>query len=247
MRLTLRESEDGRVVLPTSYNHLIQAAIYNNISRELADFLHNKGFLFGKRSFKMFTFSRLEGRYVLDRKNKRFVYYGDLTLHISSPIDKFIEDLANTIALRGFITVGKQKLKVIELTFPPKPVIESNKLRVRTLSPLTIYSTLKTYDGKKKTYYYSPYEKEFSELINSNIKKKHFLLTGKNIKSNIKIEPLKVREVVVIYKDTVIKGWLGYFSLSGPKTLIETAYEVGLGAKNSQGFGMIEIEQYLNQ
>lgn len=86
LRLTLKDPQQGRVVLPTNYNYLIQAAIYRNISRELAEFLHDKGFLFGKRQFKMFTFSRLEGRCLLDKKDRRFIYEGDLTLYISSLI-----------------------------------------------------------------------------------------------------------------------------------------------------------------
>ena len=189
----------------------------------------------------MFTFSRLEGRCKLDKGNKQFIYNGDVILHISSPIEKFIEDLANTIVSEGFITIGKQRLKIVELTFPAKPAIGNNKLKIHMLSPLTVYSTLMTYDGRKKTYYFSPYEKEFSSLVNSNAKKKHFLLSGESIKSDIEIKPLRVKEVVVMYKDTLIKGWIGHFSLSGPKTLIETTYEAGLGAKNSQGFGMFEV------
>ncbi len=240
-RLTLRSPESGRIVLPTNYNYLIQAAIYRNISRELADFLHDKGFLFGKRRFKMFTFSRLEGRCVLDKGSKRFVYEGDVILYISSPIEKFVEDLANIIVSRGSIALGKQTLRVAELAFPAKPVMKNDKLRIHMLSPLTVYSTLMTYNGKKKTYYFSPYEKEFSALVNSNIKKKHFLLSGMNIKSDIRVKPLRVKEVVVMYESTVIKGWIGDFSLTGPRALIETAYEAGLGAKNSQGFGMFEV------
>ncbi|RLI91606.1 MAG: hypothetical protein DRO89_03615 [Candidatus Altiarchaeales archaeon] len=37
------------------------------------------------------------------------------------------------------------------------------------LSPLTVYSTLTTGDGKKKTYYYSHYEPDFEELIDRNL------------------------------------------------------------------------------
>ncbi|MCS7113795.1 MAG: CRISPR-associated endoribonuclease Cas6 [Nitrososphaerota archaeon] len=241
LRLTLKCPEQGWVDLPTDYNYLIQAAIYRNISRALANFLHEKGFLLGKRRFKMFTFSRLEGRCKLDRDNKRFIFEGDLTLHISSPIERFVQDLATTIVKRGFIILGEKRLKVADLAFPAKPTFKNCGLRIRMLSPLTVYSTLMTSDGKKKTYYFSPYEKEFSALVDFNVKKKHFLLSGKNIKSNIKIKPLGVKEVVTLYKGTVIKGWMGHFLLSGPKSLIMTAYEVGLGAKNSQGFGMFEV------
>jgi len=241
LQLTLRGSDEARVVLPTNYNYLVQAAIYRNISRELAEFLHDKGFLFGKRQFKMFAFSRLGGRCIFDKANKQFVYKDDLTLYISSPIEKFIEDLANAIVKKGFIVLGKSMLKVTEMAFPARPAIKNDQVRICTLSPITVYSTLMTLDGKKKTYYFSPYEKEFSILINSNVKKKHFLLSGKNIKSDIKIEPSRVKEVVTSYKGTVVKGWIGHFLLSGSKALIMTAYEAGLGAKNSQGFGMFEV------
>ncbi len=241
MRLTLKDPESGCVVLPVDYNRLVQAAIYRNISRELADFLHDKGFLFGKRQFKMFTFSRLEGHCKLDKDNKRFIYKGDITLHVSSPIEKFVEDLTNTIVTKGFIVLGRRTLKVAELAFPAKPAMKNGKIKIHMLSPLTVYSTLMTPDGKKKTYYFSPYEKEFSVLINSNIKKKHFLLSSKNIKSDIVVKPLRVKEVVVMYKGTLVKGWMGRFSLAGPRALITTAYEAGLGAKNSQGLGMFEV------
>lgn len=241
LRLTFRDPERGRVVLPTDYNHLIQAAIYNNISRELADFLHDRGYLFGKRRFKMFTFSRLEGYYRLNRDKKQFIFEGDITLHISSPIEKFVQDLATTIVKRGFIFLGQNMLKVADLAFPAKPALKNRMLRIRMLSPLTVYSTLMTPDGKKKTYYFSPYEKEFSALINSNLKKKHFLISGKNIKSDIQVKPLRVKEAIILYKGTVVRGWMGYFLLSGPKSIIMTAYETGLGAKNSQGFGMFEV------
>lgn len=241
-RLTLRCPDGGRIFLPVDYNYLVQAAIYRSISRELADFLHDEGFLFGGRRFKMFTFSRLEGRCVLDRNNKQFIYSGDVVLQISSPIEKFVEDLASTVLSEGFINIGKQTLRVVELAFPARPAMGGGKLEIRMLSPLTVYSTLMTRDGKKKTYYFSPYEREFSTLVNSNIKKKYLLLSGENnITSDLDIEPLMVKEVVVIYKGTVIKGWMGRFSLSGSKVLVETAYEAGLGAKNSQGFGMFEV------
>jgi len=46
---------------------------------------------------------------------------------------------------------------------------------------------------------------------------------------------------LVIYKGFIIKGWMGKFRLRGNPELIKFSYEAGLGAKNSQGFGMWEI------
>ncbi len=241
MRITLRSPEGGRAVVPVSYNHLVQAAIYNSLSESLSSFLHDRGFPYGKRRFKMFTFSRLLGRFALDRGAGRLVYEGDVTLYVSSPVERLVEELAGTILRRGYLVIGN-RLDVVGVSFPPTPPIGS-EVEVRTLSPVTVYSTLYTPDGRRKTYYYSPYEREFSKLASSNAKKKHYVLTGRSIKSDIEVEPLKVREVFVSYKGTIVRGWTGSFVLRGPKSLILTVYEAGLGAKNSQGFGMLEVVQ----
>lgn len=233
MRLIMEGAE-----VPLHYNHLIQAAIYRNISRNLANFLHDRGFLYGKRSFKLFTFSRLLGHYAIDKGIISFD--SEVNLYVSSPIERFIKEIANSIIKKGFLILGNKKLNVIGLELPREPEI-GNEIKIRALSPITVYSTLLTPENKKKTYYYSPYEKEFCELIDANAKKKHLILRNKEVKSSLGIKPIGVREVLVMYKDTVVKGWLGSFILNGPKGLIKTVYDAGLGSKNSQGFGMFEV------
>jgi len=247
MRVCLVFNAAEGVTLPIHYNHLVQAMIYKNISDDLADFLHDGGFLLGKRPFKLFTFSRLNGRFIIDRVKGRITYRGDLSLQISSPIERFVADIANSMVKKGSVLLGRNKLTVKEMAFPAGFEARDEKVTIRMLSPLTVYSTLMTLDGRKKTYYYSPYEKEFSKLVSINAKKKHFLLTGRVLKSDIKISPLKVREVIVMYKGNVVKGWMGTFALKGPASLIKTAYEAGLGAKNPQGFGMFEVVECSRQ
>jgi len=97
----------------------------------------------------------------------------------------------------------------------------------------------------KKTYYYNPSEKEFPMLIKENIIKKYKAFYRKMPSSEeFFIEPIKLdnrNEKIVIYKGFVIKGWMGKFKLKGEPELLKLAYNAGLGAKNSQGFGMFEI------
>jgi CRISPR-associated endoribonuclease Cas6 len=50
-----------------------------------------------------------------------------------------------------------------------------------TLSPITVYSTLYTAEGKKKTYYFSPYEQEFSQLVSINLARKYRAYKGEGI------------------------------------------------------------------
>jgi len=58
------------------------------------------------------------------------------------------------------------------------------------------------------------------------------------------IRPYRVDEknmAIVKYKGFVIKGWMGLFKLNLPEPYLSLAYNAGLGAKNSQGFGMWEV------
>ena len=45
--------------------------------------------------------------------------------------------------------------------------------------------------------------------------------------------------------ETMVKGTLAPFRLQAPKELIEVGYECGFGEKNSQGFGMVKVDNTL--
>jgi len=87
------------LTLPLDYNYYIQSFIYsfiyNNITPSLAEFLHNRGFSFEKRSFKMFTFSKLHGRYRIH--NGTISFFPPVELIISSLLDRFVKELANSM------------------------------------------------------------------------------------------------------------------------------------------------------
>lgn len=227
-----------KVDLPIDYNYLVQGFIYHGISEELAAFLHDKGFEFEKRSFKMFTFSRLLGNCLV--QNSRINFEGNIYLHVRSPVVRFVEELANSVLKSGEVVLGPHKLKVVGVNFPEAPKFGSEE-QIRLLSAATVYSTLYTGEGRKKTYYYSPYEAEFSELVTKNAKKKHAILHDKNIGARLTVVPLHMHEIHARYQTTVVKGWLGTAILQGSKALIQTVYDTGLGSKNPQGFGMFDV------
>lgn len=241
MRVKLNFYSHAPILLSTSYNRALQGMIYNLLDYEYKEFLHDKGYLFDNRRFKLFTFSKLLGEYT--RKGSYITFKEHISLIISSPIKEFIENLCNSLLHKEEIQIEINKVHVESIEFLREPVITNNVV-IYTLSPIVVYSTLFTKDNRKKTYYYSPYEEEFSELIAKNLIKKFILLNNVcMIKTDqlIQLEPLRVREHILSFKGTIIKGWSGRFKIYGSKELILTGYRCGLGAKNSAGFGMIEV------
>lgn len=245
MRLKIKfQPEEEKIALPCHYNELVQGFIYSHLDKWLAKKLHNKGISdsLTKRRFKFFTFSRI---IPLDKhfiRNGLLYIRNSASLIVASSLDDFIYSLSENLTKIGYFSLGNSKMLVQSVSLESLPEYE-DVLQIRTLSPITIYTTFSTVDGRKKTYYYCPFEKEYSEQIILNLEKKYRALTGKKLNEGY-IKPLKVsnsNERIIIYKGTVIKGWDGIFEISLPYELFKLAFETGLGAKNSQGFGCIEI------
>lgn len=238
MRVVFRFENKKEITLPLHYNYYVESAIYNSLSPQLSEFLHKYGFIMGKRKFKMFTFSRILGPYKIFNNSIKF--YGRASLIVSSPVERFIVELVNGVMKRGRFQIGQSTLKIANVYFPKTPEFK-DKVFARTISPITVYSTLFTTNGSKKVYFYSPFEEEFNELISSNAIKKISFLSKRKIKKGLELKPIKMREVILNYKGTIVKGWSGIFVLTGPVSLIKVTYDAGLGSKNSEGFGMYEI------
>jgi CRISPR-associated endoribonuclease Cas6 len=240
MRITLEFGSERRLSLPMQYNYTVQGFLYGNITPELGEFLHDHGFMFEKRSFKMFTFSRLQERYEL--KGDIIVFFPPVTLTISSPFDRFIQELANTMLQKGDLELAGCKVYVANIKVLPEVQI-GDEIRINMLSPVVVYSTLETKEGKKKTYYYSPFEDEFTDSLDNNLRKKYEAFFAKKPRARkLVLEAVgRPKEKIMKYRGTIIKGWMGRFVLNGNKTLLKLGYDCGIGAKNSQGFGMVEM------
>jgi CRISPR-associated endoribonuclease Cas6 len=241
VRIALKlSSSKEKIVLPLHYNYYLQSFLYASISNELSSFLHDKGFEYEKRSFKMFTFSKLMGVYEIKKGTITFTM--PVKLVISSPLERFVSELANTM-LSNKLKLCSEDIFVEEMEVLGKPEIKS-RMEIRMMTPLVAYSTLLTPEGRKKTYYYNPLEPEFAELIDRNLRKKYEAFYGKEPRARkTSIKPVFFKESVLKYRDNVIKGYTGRFIIDGNRKPLELAYDCGLGSKNSQGFGMFDILQ----
>jgi len=242
MRLKIEFDSDNSILLPIQYNHIMQSFIYRSISKKLSEFLHHKGYEINGRRFKLFTFSRIFGEYEINKKKNTISFKPPIRLIVSSALKTFIQEIGEELLTKEKVKIGKNSVSVKSIEVENN-LIDDEKVKIKMLSPITIYSTLYKANGKKKTYYYSPFEEEFSELISENARKKYKAFHKKEISGNLRVvgqNVTNIHEKIMSYKGTIIKGWMGNYELSGGKELMKIAYDTGLGGKNSQGFGCFE-------
>lgn len=242
MHITLRMETGKGLILPIDYNHILQGAIYHAIDPVLAERLHGQGYAADGRVFRLFCFSRLLGVFAMDKQARTMTFGQDIKLVITSPITEFVQSLATGLLRNGSWRLGEHEVAIAEVSARQLKV-EQERITVRTLSPVTVYSTMQRPDGRKYTVYFQPGEPDYNAMITANLRKKY--------KACYQIEaPEGVVQVrsrgalkmnLLQYKGTVIKGYSGVLHLEGPQGLLQMAVDGGLGSKNAQGLGCLEM------
>lgn len=236
-------TKSEKVVVPIHYNKALQGLIYAQLRKKIPT-IHQSGWQSGSRVFRMFVYSRLMGR--IEKIRERQIYFlAPVRFSVASPSTDLIEALAEGFLKAPVLHLAGASLELDKLSVSKAPDLSRGRMLCRALSPVTVYSTVMTADGKKKTYYYHPAEREFRMQVENNLRKKAQALGITDYSSRaIRLESVRTRardQKVVFYDRTVIKGWMGNFELSGDPEMLTLALDAGIGAKNSQGFGMLNL------
>ncbi len=248
----------SKISLPVHYGSIIQGFIYSQLEPNLAAWLHGEAYSFAQRTYKMFSFSRLGGEFKLEPEHKlhdstkgqrRITFTDSVSFQLSSHNTEILASFAEHLLKSQSLRLGQNECTVrgVEILKPPE-VDFSKPVKVKTLSPITIYSTLSKPDGKKLTHYYSPFEKDWSEMLLDNLARKAKSLDWQDeaslLLANASIKPLRVNpkdEKIIHYKGSFVKAWTGVYEMQLPEAYFWLAYDVGVGGKNSQGMGMVEV------
>lgn len=240
MRLEIILKGKNNFKVPFNYNHILSAIIYNKIADlNFANELHSS------KSFKFFTFSQI---YIPKRrivKDGIIAKDGVISFYISSPNDFLIKSLVDGFLEDLEISFQNQKLTIQKIEALKTPEF-SSKSEFKTLAPI-IVRTKKEIDGELKIWDLAPSDKFFKSLENNLIKKyiKFNNLTKTDKKINIYSDMNFVkRKRISINKNNATTHHRAYMMdliLEGDLDLIEFAYDVGIGEKNSMGFGMVKL------
>jgi len=251
MKIKIELTSPKKIVLPRGFNEYIQAFIYSHLEIDKAKWLHDFGFEYEKRKFKLFVFSSILEKGYYNNQSKLFTFNSPISFYLSSPVTWILEQTAQKLMQSEKVQLGKNELNISSIAVLKQPIISNEIIKIKVISPIEVHSTffVKNHEGKdiKKTHYYTPFEPEFRQMINSNLQKKWTALNKKDCPYSIDIRPLfrdskyeKIRYFGTKEKKTVIKGWQYYFEIKALPEFLTFALDAGLGSRNSQGFGMIE-------
>ena len=229
-----------KIFLPIATTETIQGLLYRAVGVGDAEYfedVHDTGSVLGKRKYKLFSFSELKGKYIVE--DKKIIYLSDAILEIRSANAYFIQLMHQYFLTNSTVMLGSNEVRVSDVVLTDEIIFDS-EVKIRTLSPITVYST----DASGYTRFYSPMEEGFYKAVEMNARRKWMSVYKSDEDFSFSIEPTENKHYVkraTKFKSTYITAWHGSFVLKGSPKVLNFLFNTGLGVKNSQGFGMFEV------
>jgi len=186
MRLKLSLSTSDKL-MPVNYYYYLSSAIYNLLqfgSPQFASFLHDIGFKFNGKPYKLFCFSLRFNNFLISG-NRIKLLSNNAFLYISSPlVDQFITNIIlgsfenNSVELAD----SNYKCRFFISSVESLPDPSFNQINYfKLLSPIVLSTKKEKPDGSLSQYFfrYSDDIKEINRVFNNNLKNKHFIIHQK--------------------------------------------------------------------
>jgi len=137
---------------------------------------------------------------------------------------------------------GSNNIRMQNFKLVKEKIITQNQVLVKTMSPVIV----RKHDREKNFDTYYGFNSEgYLEVLKENIfnsAKNFFDFDVKADIEQLEIIPIEMSETMVLYHGHKIKGNLGKFAIFGKTYLLDYLLKSGIGARRSQGFGMVDVE-----
>ena len=264
LRLRLSLKVDSREnILPLNYQYPVSAWIYQRIARanpEFANWIHNTGYRFNSKNFKLFTFSNFH----VPRRNVQGdrlhilspQVYLNLSFYVEKAVESFIIGLFQNQEFEIGDRISKARFQVTRIESLPEPSFIS-PMEFQCLSPICVSrSTIRK--GKKMPEYLAPTHTEYERIFFDNLVFKYIALRRElesrdefvhTEEGDFRFELLsEPRSRLITIKtgqpdQTRVRGYFYTFRIFAPPELMRIGYYAGFGEKNSLGFGYVEVKK----
>ncbi|MBF0121197.1 MAG: CRISPR-associated endoribonuclease Cas6 [Desulfobacterales bacterium] len=239
MRFTAEIILKGKPILPISYKKNFTRLIKESISPNT----FQKYFSDRKKNLqKPFTFSV---SFIVESTNPEsevfFLKNNKIVFHFSSNDSGFFSEVYNGLVYlgKGYCLFGDGEIYVKKFYLEKSLKINSEEIVFKTHSPILVRNT----ENKMGKGSISFEDKNFHEFLFYSIQNlcKNFIGNDYNLK------PDQVEVTIVKCKKDIINhygfemGTSGIIKIKAPIEVLQLVYDIGLGAKRSQGFGMLEV------
>jgi len=224
------EPVGGRCVIPFSHQYQLASVLYRKMylaDEEYARELHMSG------GFKHFTFSWLHApkRHITD---EGVVCEGEVYMYCSSPSTALMHMVSDGFRADPNLSIGSAHFELRDVETMPEVKIGSS-VRFRTLTPILV----RTVKNDARTVDLSPKEPLFYTNLIANLQKRYELYTGKRGRVGVvSVDRVKPKRIQI--KNTYNRAYMMDIEMRGSPYVLRYAYDVGLGEKNSMGFGMVK-------
>lgn len=234
------EPVGGKTTIPWNWQYFLSSAIYSTFEQsdpQLANYLHRS------KEIKLYTFSQIRA------PNRNPTDKGLTVFDEAELIFSTAKDLIMKTGVEGALVKGRLRVKDAEFRIKSVEMMEQpdfskaadEYIKGKTLSPVNT-STKRKKEGKLKQWDLYPDDIQFYENIRKNLLKKYEKIHGEKPEDrflDLKINRFDNKRVNI--RDTHHRASHFNFNIKGSPKLIETAYQCGLGEKNSMGFGCIQF------
>lgn len=262
-RLTLNNPTNNTLI-GWNYNYLVMAWMYQKLEAadpEYAAFLHQEGFQsdennkkFKYMSFSPFHFVKKSGQFTAAGPKGLIIhapqFYLDLSFYVPKAAEKFILGVFRDQRLPLYNDRFRAEFQISQISTLPEPGF-SPLMHYKAWAPMVIE---KHTEGKKYGDYLSPDHPEFGKLLAINLSDKYFNATShrvlpedivfelKSSTKNFKTRKISIKENS--WEETELKGYKDFdFTLKAPLELQKCGYYSGLGRYNTEGMGMVLLNQ----
>jgi CRISPR-associated endoribonuclease Cas6 len=261
MRLKITFQHDQGILLPWDYQYAVQQWVYKILEaadRDLATHLHDIGYVYEGKSFKLFNFGPWTCFPYKPNGNKGIWFNNPnsslsvsflLPEQLSTFVSGLFKDQSHTFYFKGKISIP---ISTVQIELLPEPTFVNGLVRYQLVTGARI-SVHKPDHAHAQ--YIGPEHEDYDYYFVQNLVNKHrssLLYKGEADKeytiSMQVFEPIKTQKINVPKDGKVIemKGYKFGFELNAPAEIHRTLYYAGAGEECSLGMGWVERETKIN-
>lgn len=232
-------------LLPVSYHMMFTSLIKESLKKTNPAYfeeIYKYGNEKNNKKTKNFCFSIFMKNY--KQSSDVFEINDFIRFYLSSPDTNFVINLYNGLLNIGSFDYKSFKLSLKKILLLPDRKITKDTILFKTMSPILIVD--------KNKQFISPYSDEFQKELNYILNLEIINASSKEIKKRIDFQPIEMSKTIVKLEISdfksqtgkrfmFVEAYKGSFKLTGDAGDLKNIYDLGIGFRRNQGFGMIEV------